>query len=403
MQTTTNQPISSSSPSSGDDDPPPADDVTFRFTQKLTLISETDANDDSNPRHLIPEASDTDDDPVSSSPPAADDVTFRFNQKLTLISETDAKDDSNPQHLIPEASETDDDPVSSSPPAADDVTFPFNQLQINGNSSDSKICNPQNLILEASETEDDDEEDEEEEDDGDFTFMCVADNDNGNGSLTALENGQIRNVFPLFDQSLLLTGDYDDGNRRFPIDVPVDKVFIESPRRSPSDNGETDGSVRRLPIEVPVDKVFIESPRRSSSDNGETDGTGTLRRLQNESEINKSNSTGFSKLWRFRNNEMNRSNSDGRDAFVFLESSVTGTTTATTSDGKPNGVKVNVGKGKGVKKGKKSTASAHEVYLKQKGGQTEEERRRSYLPYRPGLMGFFTNVNGGLSKNVHPF
>ncbi|KAJ0495383.1 hypothetical protein HanIR_Chr12g0608181 [Helianthus annuus] len=337
---TTNQPISSSSPSSGDDDPPPADDVTFRFNQKLTLISELDANDDS-----------------------------------------------NPQQLIPEASETDDGPISSSPPAADDVTFPFNQLQIN----------------EASETEDDDEEDEEE-DDGDFTFMYVADNGNGNGSLTAFENGQIRNVFPLFDQSLLLTGDYDDGNRRFPIDVPVDKVFIESPRRSPSDNGETDGSVRRLPIEVPVDKVFIESPRRSSSDNGETDGTGTgtLRRLQNESEINKSNSTGFSKLWRFRNNEMNRSNSDGRDAFVFLESSDTGTT-ATTSDGKPNGVKVNVGKGKGVKKGKKSTASAHEVYLKQKGGQTEEERRRSYLPYRPGLMGFFTNVNGGLSKNVHPF
>ncbi|KAF5779756.1 hypothetical protein HanXRQr2_Chr12g0563241 [Helianthus annuus] len=353
---TTNQPISSSSPSSGDDDPPPADDVTFRFNQKLTLISELDANDDS-----------------------------------------------NPQQLIPEASETDDGPISSSPPAADDVTFPFNQLQINGNNYDSKISNPQNLIPEASETEDDDEEDEEE-DDGDFTFMYVADNGNGNGSLTAFENGQIRNVFPLFDQSLLLTGDYDDGNRRFPIDVPVDKVFIESPRRSPSDNGETDGSVRRLPIEVPVDKVFIESPRRSSSDNGETDGTGTgtLRRLQNESEINKSNSTGFSKLWRFRNNEMNRSNSDGRDAFVFLESSDTGTT-ATTSDGKPNGVKVNVGKGKGVKKGKKSTASAHEVYLKQKGGQTEEERRRSYLPYRPGLMGFFTNVNGGLSKNVHPF
>ncbi|XP_021999150.1 uncharacterized protein LOC110896037 [Helianthus annuus] len=320
---TTNQPISSSSPSSGDDDPPPADDVTFRFNQKLTLISELDANDDS-----------------------------------------------NPQQLIPEASETDDGPISSSPPAADDVTFPFNQLQINGNNYDSKISNPQNLIPEASETEDDDEEDEEE-DDGDFTFMYVADNGNGNGSLTAFENGQIRNVFPLFDQSLLLTGDYDDGNRRFPIDVPVDKVFIESPRRSPSDNGETDG-------------------------------TGTLRRLQNESEINKSNSTGFSKLWRFRNNEMNRSNSDGRDAFVFLESSDTGTT-ATTSDGKPNGVKVNVGKGKGVKKGKKSTASAHEVYLKQKGGQTEEERRRSYLPYRPGLMGFFTNVNGGLSKNVHPF
>ncbi|KAK9935494.1 hypothetical protein M0R45_022596 [Rubus argutus] len=30
------------------------------------------------------------------------------------------------------------------------------------------------------------------------------------------------------------------------------------------------------------------------------------------------------------------------------------------------------------------------------------DKRRSYLPYRPGLVGFFTNVNG-LSRNVHPF
>lgn len=51
---------------------------------------------------------------------------------------------------------------------------------------------------------------------------------------------------------------------------------------------------------------------------------------------------------------------------------------------------------------KKSEAVlAHEVYLKSKA--RDEERQRPYLPYQPHLVGFFTNVNGGLTRNVHPF
>lgn len=287
--------------------------------------------------------------------------------------------------------------------ATEVISFGFNHLQIDDIGSYNQQSMP-----ESPEIDDDGEEEEEEqqEEEGDFTFMCIGDND----SLTieAFEDGQmtqIRPVFPLFDQSLLLGGDHDgEGKRRLPIHVPVDKVFIESPRRSPSSmasgDEETDGGV----------------------------AAGTFCALSKESdsgtpEVNlKSNSTGFSKLWRFRNN-MNRSNSDGRDAFVFLESPERTTTTTTTSKTTPstsigketaggdptakvNGAGGGGGKAKVVKKGskaKKATASAHEVYLKQRGGQTDDERRRSYLPYRPGLMGFFTNVNGGLSKNVHPF
>ncbi|KAI3744616.1 hypothetical protein L1987_57702 [Smallanthus sonchifolius] len=273
------------------------------------------------------------------------------------------------QPLTLSSSSADDDPhdsVDQSP--ADEVSFGFNHLQIDGNDDSN-----------SQETDDEDQEEEDDDDDGDFTFVCVGDNDSP--TTEVFEDGQIRTVFPLFDQSLLLGGDYDDGKRRLPIDVPVDKVFIESPRRSPSEYGETDGTIRALAKE---------------SESGTP-------------EINmKSNSTGFSKLWRFRN-EMNRSNSDGRDAFVFLDSPDTATTSETKQNAGGLTAKVKVaggGKGKVVKKGskaKKSTASAHEVYLKQKGRQTEEESRRSYLPYRPGLMGFFTNVNGGLSKNVHPF
>ncbi|KAI3818141.1 hypothetical protein L1987_11944 [Smallanthus sonchifolius] len=292
---------------------------------------------------------------------------MEINQQISSSSPGDEH-----QHLNP------DDSVHQS--AADEVSFGFNHLQIDTNDD----SNSQELMPESPETDDpDDDDDEEEEEEGDFTFVCVGENDSP--TMEFSEDGQIRTVFPLFDQSLLLGGDYDDGKRRLPIEVPVDKVFIES-RPSPLKHGETDGTVRAL-------SEITES---------------------GSPEVNmKSNSTGFSKIWRFRN-EMNRSNSDSRDAFVFLER----LDRATTSEAKTNAVGVAVGgstdkvnaagggKGKAVRKGlntKKSAASAHEIYLKQKGEQTEDERRRSYLPYRPGLMGFFTNVNGGLSKNVHPF
>ncbi|KAI3803847.1 hypothetical protein L1987_32010 [Smallanthus sonchifolius] len=96
--------------------------------------------------------------------------------------------------------------------------------------------------------------------------------------------------------SLLLGVDYDDGKRRLPIEVPVDKVFIES-RPSPLKYGEC------------VLSEITES------------GTPELNTK--------------SKIWRFRN-EMNRSNSASRDAFVFLEH----LDRATTSEAKANTVVV---------------------------------------------------------------
>ncbi|KAI3763556.1 hypothetical protein L2E82_13481 [Cichorium intybus] len=281
-----------------------------------------------------------------------------------------------------------DDHVSESEA---EVSFGFEHLQINANDgSHSPQLMPESEEIddesqEKDEDEEEEEEDDEEEEEGDFTFMCIGDNDS---PITEdVEGGQIRPVFPLFDQTLLLGSEYDEGRRRLPISVQVDKVFIESPRLSPSSMASGDEEA-----------------------DGVTAGTfcSLTKESDNGTEINmKSYSTGFSKLWRFRD-KMNRSNSDGRDAFVFLDGPDRPTTSDSKSDaiGRPN-AKVNAaGKEKVVKKvskAKKATASAHEVYLKQRGGQTEEERRRSYLPYRPGVMGFFTNVNGGLSKNVHPF
>lgn len=147
--------------------------------------------------------------------------------------------------------------------------------------------------------------------------------------------------------------------------------------------------------------------------NGQKKATNINNSADNKSTCKKSNSTGFSKLWRFRD-FMNRSNSDGRDAFVYLNNNTTITTSSLSNVVKKEDKIVSQKKeksgGDGVvklvtqnkKKIKKSEAVlAHEVYMKSKA--KHEERRRSYLPYRPDLVGFFTNVNGGLTRNVHPF
>ncbi|KAL7588874.1 hypothetical protein Lser_V15G41191 [Lactuca serriola] len=280
------------------------------------------------------------------------------------------------------------------------------QFELESNEESSSQLLPDSEVHEDCENEGEEQQEEQEEDadsDGDFTFMFIGDDDLPIYADGVLEDGQIRPVFPLFDQKLLLGGEYDlEEIDRLPINPPVDNVFIESPHRSPSSTAS--GHEENEDSATGPYCVWSKDS-----------ATGTTAELSK-----KSNSTGFSKLWRLRE-KVGRSNSDGRDAFVFLKSSdrtTTSTSTSTTATSSSSSVKAVTGDGsfikvnaaggktrvvKQVTKAKKPTVSAHEAYLKSKGGHTDEERRRSYLPYRPELMGFFTNVHGGLSKNVHPY
>lgn len=248
-----------------------------------------------------------------------------------------------------------------------------------------------------------DEEDEgEEEEEEEFSFSLAFDGANMEqiSAEEAFDNGQIKPVFPLFNRDLVLVDGIDLDSLKLNDRVPnVKKVFLET-NDLPSTTGDDEAV-----------GPYCEWSKKAVEAEAAPEG------------CKKSNSTGFSKIWRFRD-LMHRCNSDGRDAFVFLnnnnnsssapasgkrEDRVAGGTdkkdnftekTSRTPERKVNGEVVGEGKLKKLLKSKKPAPSPHEVYLKSKA----KDGRRSYLPYRPELVGFFTNVNGGgLTRNVHPF
>ncbi|KAJ0257707.1 hypothetical protein HA466_0085290 [Hirschfeldia incana] len=246
---------------------------------------------------------------------------------------------------------------------------------------------------EAGDVVEDDEDEEEEE----FSFACV----NAEGSpITAeeaFEDGQIRPVFPLFNRDLLFHYENADQN---------DCVSTT--------DGDSESVVRPR-----LRKVFVEEDRDGDGEGKKAEegsycswSGGTVAEASPET-CRKSNSTGFSKLWRFRDLVL-RSNSDGRDAFVFLNSnaavgdktqssSSTRAAKSTSEEEKKSTKTAKKGKEKTTSSSsaeKKKTKSAHERLYMRNRALKEEVKHRSFLPYKQ--VGFFTNVNG-LSRNIHPF
>ncbi|OMO78260.1 hypothetical protein CCACVL1_14553 [Corchorus capsularis] len=236
---------------------------------------------------------------------------------------------------------------------------------------------------EREEVEEDEDEDEEEE----FSFVCLNPDGSQISADDVFQDGQIRPLFPLFKQDLLF--------------VDEDGSVLKS----------EDGEVSLRP---PLKKIFVEeSTETASSSSAEPAGPFCEwrrgeRRVEQTSpdRCKKSNSTGFSKLWRFRD-LMLRSNSDGKDAFVFLNHPAPSSVKMEkkndkeekNSKVKATGV-VEKPKAKKEKSGKTASLSAHEKLYVKNRAMREGDKRRSYLPYKQ--VGFFTNVNG-LSRNVHPF
>lgn len=263
--------------------------------------------------------------------------------------------------------------------------------------------------------EDDVKENKQESHEENFSFAFDGVNFSTISAEDAFDNGQIKPVFPWFGGDRLLGGgegsadveDLDLESLRLKNRLPnVKNVFVVTN----DDDDECTATTSSASVDEEIvgpycewsKKLVVEAAPRGCK---------------------KSNSTGFSKIWRFKE-FMHRSNSDGRDAFVFLNHPTPSTTTSTAApvvvsvkkeekavEGSPlKKVNENINGGVGgearkvekVKKNKKASLSPHEAYMRSKA--KDADRRRSYLPYRPELVGLFTNVTGGgLSRNVHPF
>lgn len=190
-------------------------------------------------------------------------------------------------------------------------------------------------------------------------------------------------------------------------------VVLKSPDESypffPIFNGdhEIKDSDNISAIRIPLKDLFSEDKEPPSCSSSEADeletvppGTYCVWTPKNiESSPNrwckKSSSTGSaSKRWKLRD-LLRRSNSEGKDSFVFLTPK---------NNEKVEASKQKRSSGEVVKvAGKlKSKASAHETFYVRNRAIKEGDKRKSYLPYRPDLVGFFANV-GPLGKAFPPF
>ncbi|KAK9278440.1 hypothetical protein L1049_028005 [Liquidambar formosana] len=231
------------------------------------------------------------------------------------------------------------------------------------------------------------EDGDEDNDDFEFSFVCKDQNASPISADEIFSNGQIKPIFPLFNRDLLLGGDGDNGGVSKPQTarrLPLRKLMTED-RDSPSCSSSEADELEALPSET----YCVWRPKAVEPSSPEV--------------CKKSNSTGSSKRWKFRD-LLYRSNSDGKDTFVFL------TPSASTKSKKKVEKEVSAGEVKAPVKAKANgvagseglAPSAHEAHYVRNRATKDGDRRRSYLPYRQDLVGFFSNVNG-LSRNLHPF
>lgn len=199
-------------------------------------------------------------------------------------------------------------------------------------------------------------------------------------------NGLIRPVYPVFNRDLFLesmefrrqNGKEKGDSEKVPtIRLPLRKLFNEERETamtmtttsscSSSDADELDG--------IPAESYCVWRPKEAAA----------------EGRCKKSSSAGSnSKRWKFKD-LLNRSHSDGcKNDFVILSPSNSGRKKQNEDRGKVTP----------VSSGKVKSAAAPPLppVYRRDGG----EKRRSYLPYRQDLVGFFGNVNV-LSKNLQPF
>lgn len=217
----------------------------------------------------------------------------------------------------------------------------------------------------------------EEDDDFEFSFVL------GDETVTADEVVYDGPIFPIFNRDLSKNDGKDGEIRRdedvSSIRIPLKKLFIDDREERASTSSSEADELEPIPAGAYCvwKPNFVESsPNRwkKSPSTGSGSGSG-------------------SKRWKLRD-LLRRSNSDGKGPFVFL--------TPKHREDKTDAPKQRRNSSDGVRKVKAaggvsaspSRSSPHEVFYIRNRAEKEEGKRKSYLPYRRDLVGFFASVHG---------
>ncbi|CAH2080029.1 unnamed protein product [Thlaspi arvense] len=189
-------------------------------------------------------------------------------------------------------------------------------------------------------------------------------------------SGDFDFVFPLFNQTLIPSspvvksdGDKDESSRGVPVTTRLRDLFL-----------------RDLEDPSPT-QVYSSSSSDEEEEENESNGISTQKKSPNGG-WRKSKSTGSSsassstssRRWRIKD-LLKRSYSEGKQSLGFQNPSSTN-------------------RDESSKKKEKEKVSAHEkLYLKNRA-MKEEEKRRSYLPYKQNLVGLFFNFHHRFGKTI---
>ncbi|CAH8360933.1 unnamed protein product [Eruca vesicaria subsp. sativa] len=184
-------------------------------------------------------------------------------------------------------------------------------------------------------------------------------------------------VFPVFDQTLLSSPET--------VVTPLKDLFLlerndqppppPPPQTYSSSSDDEEDDLDTIPSEI----YCPWTPERSSTEMSPSGGC-----RKSKSTGSSSTSSWMRRRWRIRD-LLKRSRSDGKQSLKFLEEEQPSSSPKTTA-----------------KKKEKEKVSAHEKFYLRNKAIKEEDKKRSYLPYKQDLVGIFSNV-GRYSKTFPPF
>lgn len=182
------------------------------------------------------------------------------------------------------------------------------------------------------------------------------------------DNGQIRPIFPASNQSLLIN---------------ITPVIATSPLQS---------SLKKS-FDVQTNQISLNRSGVSKEPHNEPSPTTTMAEVEASTVcVKKRQFTRFSKIWRFLWHMNHWKNNNTKETLVFFNPSIQGISNT-------GNVENVIKKGKSEKR--KMKLSAHEKFYVMNRMRKEKNKHRSFLPYRPELVGIFANVNG-FSRSLHP-